>query len=344
MSKKHLAFSFKNEAQKHHNIRIAHSHSHELIAAYFGFSSLASMDTAGIILSYRDFNENTVIETDFHDEYSDAPEPSFNSFIQRARDLCVQKENIPILLETLTHIIEETGTSFISYEELEHCHYPPLNHNSVKAVIEAIENGRTELLALLECESPDPSGSYWYKQKLAGKVLSNSAAEWADSYEEQLNQYNLFKSCLMRLSGNADMKTALLLVEHDEDNSETWCEIAAKLGSIEAQERMVEDYGDDTWLEPAALKGNRESLEILSREAADTHTNASAFEAHKWVYLAELYGFNLTQSLADNDEDYGPAFVIYEGVNLPKLAEEDKARAKELAQQLYNENRDRQLC
>ncbi len=60
-----------------------------------------------------------------------------------------------------------------------------------------------------------------------------------------------------------------------------------------------------------------------------------AIEAHKWALLAELYGENLTQTLADNDEDYGPVFVVYEGINLPKISEVQRTQAATEAAAIY---------
>ena len=99
-------------------------------------------------------------------------------------------------------------------------------------------------------------------------------------------------------------------------------------GLISERKAYHSHQGKSEWVIRAAEGGSRDCLEELARSAASKSDDRSVFEAHKWTALATHYGFNLTQSVADNDEDYGPVYVMYEGIYLPSIKPEMKAEAQ----------------
>ncbi len=332
MPRKQLAYSFKNEAKQQLNLDLLTSHAHELIAAYFGFSSLAGMDSDGVILEFSNIDEDCYSLDD-----DDEVEPDRALFYSRAQKFGCPESKLEALFQLLLQLIESTNLLFISYgSDIDYS----LSDKNKDAVVGMFKKGHCNAVFLLQCERPKESDLYWYKQKQAGENVPANMAEFAIESEKKFLDYQLFRSSLLLLetADNLCAETALLLAKHADEDQERLYVRAAELGSCEAKSVLATGYEYKEWLEPAAKAGCASSLELLARRAADGDTNESAFEAHKWIYLSELYGYNLIQSTADNDEDYGPVFVLFEGIELPNIPEKEVAKALAVAQKIYAEN------
>ncbi|MEH6472213.1 MAG: hypothetical protein V7752_13270 [Halopseudomonas sp.] len=174
-----------------------------------------------------------------------------------------------------------------------------------------------------------------YRERLKGTVLSGIQEEFADEYKQSLDNFKLHGSLLIEAADKGHAVAAFELAELDGDDSEKWYRRSASLGSVDAQSVLALTYKENDWLVKAAEGGDRDCLYELAQAASNRTDEQSAIDAHKWIILADLYGYNLTQSLADNDEDYGPAFVIFEGVNLPKISAPLRAQAAREASDIY---------
>jgi TPR repeat protein len=129
---------------------------------------------------------------------------------------------------------------------------------------------------------------------------------------------------------------AFEMAEQGGEDALDWYRQAAEAGQVDAQAMLARHYREYKWFETAAEGGDFGCLYELAQEASERTDEPSRFDAHKWVYLAELYGHNLTQSRADNEEDYGPAEIIFVGVRLPELSAERRAEAARVAQSVFD--------
>ncbi|ENH2301046.1 hypothetical protein ABVY30_004428, partial [Vibrio parahaemolyticus] len=99
-----------------------------------------------------------------------------------------------------------------------------------------------------------------------------------------------------------------------------------------------EVYSDTQYEELLAFSGNIEA--ILNLMEKYEHSSKES-EQYKLIFLnelANLYGYYPTQSIADNDEDYGPVFILYAGISLPKVSKELELKAKAEAQKVFNQH------
>ncbi|RRC98282.1 hypothetical protein [Amphritea balenae] len=326
--------NFSYDIQKHsknHGIALKRSHAYELIAAYFGYSSQAAMDASGFMMfnmyaiNYEDFSVTNVTERSAQLGYSTSEADTFAQVLSRLVD--EQNLSFSEYLSSMDERWELDNLEETSLQELEY--------------LSATQPGAQYSLACLnEIEPSSERDSYWFKKQQQGIELTPSQKQFADDYEAALNQFSFYRSLLVKAANNGHGNAAFDLAEQGGNDADKYYQQAAELGCVEAQEFLGLSKNDIKWKVDAAKGGSRECLEELARSAADKNDEISAFEAHKWTALAKHYGFDLTQSLADNDEDYGPAFIIYVGLNLPSIAQEMKVEAHAEAFKIFQQYSD----
>lgn len=348
MIRKQLAFTLQQQCTEL-GIELKRSHAHELIAAYWGFASQAAMDTRGLIYSEShhladpdEFDDDDDFVFDNTDS-EDTDESSVLGCIRRAQDLGYPTPSAERVVEALERLIDSATLAFIEYDDFADTYW---GLDSLDDELRATLEKRAEkkhpgalyaLASLCRMEAPPSAGDgYWYRAQQAGQTLNAVQTQFAEEYAARASHYKDYRALLCQAATFGHPKAAFEWAEQDEANAEHWIRRAAEGGHVAAQAAMADITGLREWQLKAAEGGDFESLYELAQEAAEKHDEASKVAAHKWVYLAELHGHNLTQTRVDNDEDYGPVEVIFEGVWLPKLSAELKAEAERAAQGVFD--------
>ncbi len=349
MNRKHLAFSLQQQCADQ-GIELKRSHAYELIAAYWSFASQAAMDSQGLLVR----NRHSLTETEeFGDEYDDfgfdeeeADDHIVPCCVRRAQDLGYSMPSAELVWATIDKLINAEALSFIDYDAVsdEYWDIGDLTDEVRSALNTRAENKQPGALYALASlcrpkQLPTEAEGYWYRAQQEGQTLNEVQKQFAEEYAVQAGHYASYLELLSEAAMLGHPKAAFEYALHDEPNAEDWFRRAAESGYVEAQAAMAHITGLPEWHLKAAEGGDFECLYDLACEAAAKNDEESAIKVHKWVYLAELYGHNLTQTLVDNYEDYGPVNVIFEGIRLPQLAPELMAEAARTAQGLFDARR-----
>ncbi|ADN76638.1 hypothetical protein Fbal_2436 [Ferrimonas balearica DSM 9799] len=341
MFRKELAFTL-HQAVRNELPSIKRSHCHELIAAAFGFNSRASMDAQGMLTQSALLNDGEWDEYDSWDDTFDEEEPAqeysevdVNQLSTRLDALGLRTEHATRIADVISNLLREPQIVFADYGSLWH-------EDAREHIIERAKthpNAAYALACFNECSMPPSSEAYWYNQRRQGIELNTTQIEFADEYGEAFEQANLYQSLLKKAAqlGHADAAYVMADVVESEEEHESWLRKAANLGSVQAQSHLAIHYEESKWLECAANQGDFSCLDTLARQAFEQPNSESLIEGYKWVKLAKLYGHDLTRSIADNDEDYGPVFVLHEGIHLPKATKAQIDQAARDATETYKQ-------
>tara|TARA_R110002167_G_scaffold274275_2_gene480369 strand:- start:2241 stop:3266 length:1026 start_codon:yes stop_codon:yes gene_type:complete len=336
MIRKSFAFALQKQTKSDFGIDLKRSHAYEFIAAYLGFSSQAAMDTQGVLFKS--------IDRWLGDDSSTGEDQKKSILLcqNRALNLDYIAEQAQLVAEVLSRMYLELDLSFIEYSEIVESFWDleEVSDDNLKSLKTLASNGNSDAIFCLACiykteTPPAERDGHWYRERQKGTVLSVVQAEFADEYKQSVDNFKLRHSLLIEAADKGHAVAAFELAELDDGDSETWYRRSADLGCVEAQSVLALTYNENDWLVKAAEGGDRGCLYELAQAASNRTDEQSVVDAHKWIILADLYGYNLTQSLADNDEDYGPAFVIFEGVNLPKISGPLRAQAAREASDIY---------
>lgn len=211
--------------------------------------------------------------------------------------------------------------------------------------------------------SEEVGSSYWYSLMEQGRELEGVQLEWAKTYEERLlnaerEELHLKESARLGWA-DARLDTALKSAQEAENHGNLedaahWYKEAAALGHVEAMRSLIwlaQDTDDvdsvEHWTHQAALHGDADAM----RDLIDEDDPSNLFQNWVWVYLARRLGTNLQESTlrayheggkyADQEYDDdlgGPLYIAGdEGVRLGALNAEDDARAREAAQEFFNQ-------
>ena len=328
MIRKNLSYDV-HKLSKNYHISLKRSHAYELIAAHFGYSSLAAMDSSGFM---------RIQPTPINFDEQGSPSCVLARFLQ----LGYNATEAELATQAIVRFVDEQNIRHIEYPSSvdESWELEDLDKKSIEEIehLSANQPGAKYTLACInKIDQPSEGDSYWYKKKQQGIDLSPAQEQFAVEYEAQLNQFNVYYSLLDTAANSGHGPAAFDLAELGGPDAQKYYQQAAESGCTEAQEFLGLSCNEINWKVEAAKGGSRECLEELARSSADKNDELSAFDAHMWTALARLYGFDLTQSLADNDEDYGPVFVIYEGIHLPSIASEMKVKASAEAHRIFQQ-------
>lgn len=191
---------------------------------------------------------------------------------------------------------------------------------------------------------------YWHTQRQASVELVGVQIEWADAYERQESSKTDYEFHL-RAAAKLGYKDALLdLAEHfgdpavfdvrldlsDKDPTQM-AQLAKSLGRSDEAKR---------WLTITAESGNTEAMRDLI-EGGDSGDLRACW---KWIYLAKLYGTDLTaddyhaineDGSAYDDDVGGPVYADgRDGIELEGLSPEDDRIADLAAREIYERNGD----
>lgn len=340
MLRKQLAFFIQQQCAAESSITLKRSHIHEFIAAYLGFASQAAMDVEGALFENVEYWELPDYKYVNDDSTTDSRQ---QDCILRARDLGYSLDAAEKVAATLNTLLREQALSFIDYASIERLYWDleDLSEENQRVLEGLVQKGQAgaqfALAALYRFEEPlNENDGYWYRMQQSGRALTSVQKGFAEGYAAHLALYKHFLALLKQAASQGYAQAAYSLATHDHENAEFWVRRGAELGSPEAQSELATVYGESDWLERAAEGGDFDSLYELALHASRGSDEAAKVETHKWVHLAKLYGFDLTRTLVDNEEDYGPVFITFEGVWLPALSPELQAEAAKTAQCLFD--------
>lgn len=227
------------------------------------------------------------------------------------------------------------------------------------------------LAKLLACKVPN---DYLYQESLKGRVLVAQEQIWVDQYLQLVPQREKYLQHLqaaadggiraanleyameanapsyreraVNMTGDINWRAlAETASSHKERNS--WLRQAADDGDDSALEELA-GMGDSSAAEQMALRGDQHWLREVAERAIEQGDSIAAW---KWHFVALHYELDLTESTmrayhdgGTNDGDFydsdfgGPMYVDGdEGVELPKIGDEQKSIAKAMAEQLLSE-------
>lgn len=227
------------------------------------------------------------------------------------------------------------------------------------------------LAKLLACKVPS---DYLYQESLKGRALTTQEQIWVDQYLQLVPQREKYLQHLqaaadggiraanleyaieanapsyreraVNMTGDIDWRAlAETASSHEERNR--WLRQAADDGDDSALEELAQE-GDSSAVEQLALWGNQHWLREVAELAIEQGDHIGAW---KWYFVALHYELDLTESTmrayhdgGSNsgkfyDSDFGgPMYVDGdEGLELPKIGNEQKSIAKAMAEQLLSD-------
>ena len=230
------------------------------------------------------------------------------------------------------------------------------------------------LAKLLKCKVPN---DYLYQESLKGRILVAQEQRWVDEYLRLVPQREKFLQHLkaaadggvraanldyaieandssyrdraVNMPGEIDW-LALAETAPTADEQDHWLRQAAADGDEAALEELA-DRGDGSAAEQLAVRGDKHRLRE-GAESAIRHGDVVA--AWKWYFVALSQGLDLTLSTMRafhdggvNDGEFydsdfgGPLYVGGdEGLDLPKISDEQKVIAQAMAEQLLSDATD----
>jgi hypothetical protein len=227
------------------------------------------------------------------------------------------------------------------------------------------------LAKLLACKVPS---DYLYQESLKGRALTTQEQIWVDQYlllvplREKYLQHlqaaadggiraaNLeyaietndpsYRERAVNMTGDIDLRAlAETATSHEERNR--WLQEAAEDGDESALQELAQE-GDRSAAEQLALWGDQHWLREVAELAIEQGDSVAAW---KWHFVALHHELDLTESTmrayhdgGSNAGDFydsdfgGPMYVAGdEGLELPKIGNEQKSIAKAMAEQLLSD-------
>lgn len=351
MLDKQLVHAF-HQSLKNHLPDLKLGQSREVIASFYGFKSAASLVQAGFVLSEYDLDSE---QADFYDEELNQHDETQLLFTneQNVRHR-LRKLSKAVLADgkleeqILSHISNSLllkNCKFYSWNEIEPWMVDSLGEKLVEKL--GYEGNASAAYSYavhhhfedIELDgNTDPYEDYWYKRYISGEVLEGGALRFAKEYEEKLSVQSEYLSQLKR-AAELGSKEAMMQLAENTDDVDAVRELA-KQGYYPAVELAYEVYSDTQYEEQLACSGHVGAIRNLMEKYEHSSKENEQYKLIFLNELANLYGYRPTQSIADNDEDYGPVFVLYEGISLPQVSEEMKLKAKAEARKVFNQHND----
>ncbi|MEZ8094542.1 hypothetical protein ACED51_10650 [Photobacterium swingsii] len=323
--------------------------SREIIASFYGFKSAASLIKAGfVILNYNCWDYESDEDDEFRPRSRSLPslvnEKCVRSRLQQLSNTLLSDPQVEEKI--LLHISQDVSIKqceFYYWNEIAPWMVDRLGDQLIEKLINESNASAAYSYAVHHFsefeidEDSDPHEDYWYKKYISGEVLEGGALRFAKEYEEKLSLKSQYLSLIKRAADLGSKEAMMEYAEYTDDIGAI--RELAKQGYYPAIESAYDVYGDMQYEELLAYSGHRGAiLHLMEKYERSSKEN----EQYKLVFLSELanlYGYYPTQSIADNDEDYGPVFVIYEGISLPQINDELKQKAKTEAHIIFNQHK-----
>lgn len=310
MSIKQLSYDIHHQLTIHSD-QIKRSHCRELIAAYFGFNSFASLESQGILYDQaNELFEDEYYELSFHEQLDE------NKFSNRLIELAPK---IPFLFaqSVIEQNLEKQNLYFLSFDKL--CKFFILQFHDFEEYSSFKEYSLKH--------------GYWYRKKIAGEQLSKAQLSFANEYEEELKRYQEYQRLITLANSKEHYKSYYCMSTFEDDmiTKKALLEIGANKNDLYAMSELIETYGEQQYIIKAAIHGDYQYLEQLTRAYSESNTDEDKVNAYYFNHIAKLYGIDLTQSTAVGDGDYGygqynvnddyhgPLYIDYVGIKLPSI-------------------------
>ena len=325
--------------------------SREIVASFYGFKSAASLITAGFIIhddNCWDIKPNEDDEL-INPRLSLVHEDSVRTRIQQLFHTLLSDQQLEE--KVLLHISQDNSIQqykFYHWNDIEPWMVDYLGATLIERLISEDNASAVYSYAVYHFgeskinDDSEPHEDYWYKRYTSGEILEGGALRFAKEYEEKLSQKPQYLSqkpqylSLIKKAADLGNKEAMMEYAEYTDDVDTIRELA-KQGFYAAIEYTYDIDGDRQYEELLAYNGHEEAILNLMEKY---ECSSKEEEQYRLVFLnelANLYGYYPTQSIADNDEDYGPVFVVYAGISIPDINEELKQKAKTEARIVFNQ-------
>jgi hypothetical protein len=205
-------------------------------------------------------------------------------------------------------------------------------------------------LALVYHPDPDGQGpqtgiSYWYEQEKQGQILTGVKKDWANAYAAHLVRVEDHLWHLREAARLGQQDARLDLAARFDDQSffeQTDANVSTHPRRVaEIAQRLGRREDERKWLARSAEGGDTYAMRLL----IEGHDRDDLPQCWTWIYLAELFGTDLTkdnyEAIHENGAPYdddvgGPLEVIgEEGIQLLPLNIELEASARRSAQAIF---------
>lgn len=198
-----------------------------------------------------------------------------------------------------------------------------------------------------EDEDREVGRGYWYSQAQKGLILTGVEKEWADAEAACLAKEGKYARHLREAARLGQRDAMLELAEQFDDPAffeQESAEVNADPAFVaEIAERLGRQDDARKWLTKAAESGDTEAM----RQLIEEYDHGDLQRCWTWIYLAELFGTDLTKddyyAIDEHGSPYdddvgGPAYVGgQDGVKLDPISPEQDAAARLAAERLFRE-------
>lgn len=198
----------------------------------------------------------------------------------------------------------------------------------------------------LDAEQRHGPRSYWYEQRQKGTALEGVQIEWADAYERLVAARSTHQHHL-RAAARLGYADALVdMARHFQDTTVFDAKLdLSNQNPREMAELAHELHRDDEakhWLTIAAESGDTSAM----RELIEGDDAGDLQRCWMWLHLAAFHGVDLTKddyhAINEDGSEYdddvgGPMYANgVDGIELPQLTHEAKARALQAAREIFS--------
>ncbi|SPA45121.1 hypothetical protein [Cupriavidus taiwanensis] len=367
MTSKELAYIAQHNLQAHTGTHFKRAHIYELLAAAFGFNSYVALRAEAVFtkqsLSSRraaDFGEHVRIRCLGIGYQFDIATKVAGVLPALMTEHKFGLVRIPDLI---AYLREQSGHgSWSDQDEREDWHQvrwwsssdeliSPLMLDGLNAAASRGHAAAHYALALIhapagdEFDAPGVGSDYWYMQGQNGRALTGVEQEWADAHAARLAQDEKFSLHLREAAKLGHQEALLELADRFDDPAffehATDSVNAAPSWVAEIAERIGRPEDARKWLTEAAKRGDTDAM----RQLIETYEREDRQQCWTWVYLAKMFGVDLTKddyaainedgSLYDDDVG-GPLFLAgQDGVKLEPMSAAQDATARRAAHEIF---------
>jgi hypothetical protein len=367
MTIKELAYSTQQHLKTSTGADFKRAHIYKLLAASFGFNSYAALGAEAVFTDlppctrpsdrYREQVQSRCIEIGYQPEVARVVASIFPAFLLE-REIGVTK-----ISDLIAYLRLESGQQIWDGDEAadrdddqdEWTTGSEIRESAI--LIDGLSTVASKgnalahyALALIhapveEDEGQEVGSEYWYSQAQEGRVLSGVDKEWADAYSAHLARVEKYSRHLQEAARLGQQDALLDLADRFDDPA--FFELADTQVNAdpilvaEIAERLGRPNDARKWLTAAAETGDTKAM----RQLIDGYDRGDLQKSWTWVYLAELFGEDLTKDAhyaihedgSPYDDDVGGnAFVGgRDGVHIDPLGAEQAAIARRTAQEIF---------
>ena len=347
MTIKEFAYTAQQHFQDQTGQTFKRTHIYELLAASFGYNSFAALCAESVVihgeknsnpsLMYIPEIRNRCIELGYLPEIANFFSDSFPTFIAERQIRIVN-------ITELKSIIDER---FMDDDDLIS---PELIAGLELATVDANALAHYGLALIYGTYDDDDGGQvgadYWYNQEKNGQILTGVEKEWADEYQNKMDNDEKYEFHL-REAGRLGHEEALLDLAERFDDPAFFEKVKASSDHdpsrvAEIAESLGRDIDLHAWLTIAAESGYIYAMRRLIEEFDQN----DLIRCWTWMYLAQLLETDLSKddyhAIHENGSSYdddvgGPMFVDGQpGIELRPLNVEQDNFARQNAQKIFD--------